>query len=1645
MKHAINIILALLILMGAATAYTCCDSADCSDGALVWFTHDNADRTAGTTYDICNSTNFATFATNMAEVGVTTGFTSPQWNETYYYDGVNDYTHNSNAARESKFTASDDFTWNAWINYTNDHAATAFIMSEADQSASGQVNIRVTSDEYAQCVVGDIGGDSAIVTDNTALNNGALHMITCMWHSANTTLQLYLNGTYQGNDQDAAVNGNLYSGLQFSIGARWYSGGGGDLWGNEFTGSIEEASIWNWTLSQENLTSLYTYNSLAAPPAPPPGVVGCSITANDYNLTNGSVGSNAWTDDTTPTANYTVTCYQNSNYHCDIQRNSTLVGGNTTALANGTLNYITTNVTWNENTPYAVNMTCTNSTFTNTTSTTIITVDATSPVINITYPTNTTYTEGTTVTLNFTITETNFNNCKWSLNNGANNTIGLTNGTTITSSFGQHQLELWCFDNALNQDYESVWFTIEGQSNISLSEITDYLATYGMPRTFRTSYSPTTGQFSGTVDQETGTISTPVNTGLSGSHWCDQIDSTYHLCWYGGANLINPRLSKIRTSDGLVATTWLHSVATDRIDPLGLHCEPDGSGICYYIARNRFFTPDLYRAFRFDVNTGTRTLIRSAQESLWGGEFYGLTEAEGGFIWMGFSDGSSTVNLTRWTSDFTNKIEDTNIQFTRDDYIDADGTYMYIQTDNGTNYTIDQRRLSDINTTVSTFYLNTSNASYQQTFSSGFFYNKFNTSIYFAYHRGSTPLNPYWTLTFNESIPNATCNFTYDGTTVSMTNVGANLFQTTITENNSDHTTSFATTTCASPSYENKGASLSVETHNWLTPLAVQTDTSFEIFGTYTDTSSITVNQGGDVDLCVRVNLETNSINTTNSLSLFIFQKYDVVNGEGTHILSLREETAGEPGTIIASCEIEIPSGALADRWFNCTTAPTQDLTLSTDYYICTNRSVAGGNIGAGRQGTSYANSTSWVILPIEYSMTMVTENTDEAAIGNVTEGFINGIIWDCADPTRRLAGIHVNVTQQNQSARNIQTDITSSAGVFQIGDLWQDIPAQITYTDPTNEYESITGAFTLTETYPNRNLSTCMGLPVAPVGIKTAWKLYNNVTDSFETIETFTQWRPNETYKKDTLLLTIKAFVENENGDPQTGMDLTQTTVSTDCSYSTPPTTYYITEEGNGFYNLVALIGATNETNLYAYCAEGDSFEITYRAPGILQKTRIDFQAFQMRVTGATLLVDALPAYNWALATALFYYNKADKMNKPISSENLACEARLETTDGTNFTAWTLMNTTSNKVTGNFTSPSVTPSIAYIRWNCTASGFDRFEDRTLVKPGTDAVTSIGCWIQDKTGTRLDWTVIGDKLQHFCQLQTYQNASLRTLLIKSVNDNFNRERVFSYSSDSANLWTFATPLTTDDMPKGLHAWNLEYTSQPTDLSLPNFTYFQFVKVYSTPPKKISPDYCNGENCPKTLWKGDAYRCNVLTSFEAEYTKIIAGIKLNQSNTLITVPHSDIFDETTGVHSTSIFINGIGETGQYGILSDTIIQCHIELYIDNERLVYGANPTDMNTHFKSEYVNDMLGLSGFINSWFASNDPMGFAFNALTGLPGQAVGRMGMFDETCMAAQGSTDPIGCLRPLIALLYLIAFALLLVVGFVVTAQVLERRRR
>ena len=92
-----------------------------------------------------------------------------------------------------------------------------------------------------------------------------------------------------------------------------------------------------------------------------------------------------------------------------------------------------------------------------------LTIDTTSPLINITYPLNNSNHASNTIDINYTVSDTNLDSCWYSNDTYSSNTTlaSCINITDVTWAQGQHNLTIWANDSAGNENSSSVTFFID--------------------------------------------------------------------------------------------------------------------------------------------------------------------------------------------------------------------------------------------------------------------------------------------------------------------------------------------------------------------------------------------------------------------------------------------------------------------------------------------------------------------------------------------------------------------------------------------------------------------------------------------------------------------------------------------------------------------------------------------------------------------------------------------------------------------------------------------------------------------------------------------------------------------------------------------------------------------------------------------------------------------------------------------------------------------------------------------------------------------------------------------------------------------------------------------------------------------------------
>lgn len=397
---------------------------DGSSGARTRLTFDNVDTAGASLIDKCGAVGENT---TMTINGATSGATG-RWDEAFSFDGLNDYLYNWSTT-EAHFDDTVNFTIVAWMNTSV--TAIGCIAAEQDGNDAAVWNLFQINAE-SRAFVRITGGPNAGVTSAVAImDNGNWHMVTQIYYS-NKTVQLWLNDTYIGSTQNALLVGNFWSAnSRFTVGATFTAPVN---WGSDYTGLIDEIKIYNYSIvaahgagALSGIENLTLYNNLTGlTAAPPPGAQGCDITLsapadNDHN------------NDNTPTFTQSdITCYGGEMpTRCWVTMNTVQSGDNSSTLTNGTGFAITAN-TSKADASYLWNISCTNTTWTNTSVSRTLVIDTVDPILYIVTPANdTSYSFGTSNNFTANATDLYPYNISCSVENASGQVAIYSNSTPV--------------------------------------------------------------------------------------------------------------------------------------------------------------------------------------------------------------------------------------------------------------------------------------------------------------------------------------------------------------------------------------------------------------------------------------------------------------------------------------------------------------------------------------------------------------------------------------------------------------------------------------------------------------------------------------------------------------------------------------------------------------------------------------------------------------------------------------------------------------------------------------------------------------------------------------------------------------------------------------------------------------------------------------------------------------------------------------------------------------------------------------------------------------------------------------------------------------------------------------------------------------
>lgn len=184
-----------------------------------------------------------------------------------------------------RFTTSSTMTFSAWVNPSAVSTTQVII---GNRECAARISLHINSSGKAVFNPSPTSVET-LATGTTTLSTNTWYLITGTYDS--TTAKVYVNGTLEGS-QSLQGAGNLYAGNSYYIGGNTYVCG--TTQNLHFNGTIDEARIYNRSLSPAEVSKLYTF-------APGPKVYlkmdeGSGTTANDSsgNANTGTVNNGTW-------------------------------------------------------------------------------------------------------------------------------------------------------------------------------------------------------------------------------------------------------------------------------------------------------------------------------------------------------------------------------------------------------------------------------------------------------------------------------------------------------------------------------------------------------------------------------------------------------------------------------------------------------------------------------------------------------------------------------------------------------------------------------------------------------------------------------------------------------------------------------------------------------------------------------------------------------------------------------------------------------------------------------------------------------------------------------------------------------------------------------------------------------------------------------------------------------------------------------------------------------------------------------------------------------------------------------------------------------------------------------------------------------
>ena len=190
--------------------------------------------------------------TNLTGTGATPPFSNTKSIE---LDGIDDYVDMGNTL---DFTNTDAFSISCWFKRTRS-GVSEFLVSKQDSTSNARgYTLLIPFDDNKVTVVirNNTASSGRLIVDcTTAITNTNWHHIVMTYDGSSSVsgINLYLDGNPDTGATSGTLSATISNSASFQIGAK--NGG------NEFSGNIDEVSVYNSELSASDVTSIYNGGS----------------------------------------------------------------------------------------------------------------------------------------------------------------------------------------------------------------------------------------------------------------------------------------------------------------------------------------------------------------------------------------------------------------------------------------------------------------------------------------------------------------------------------------------------------------------------------------------------------------------------------------------------------------------------------------------------------------------------------------------------------------------------------------------------------------------------------------------------------------------------------------------------------------------------------------------------------------------------------------------------------------------------------------------------------------------------------------------------------------------------------------------------------------------------------------------------------------------------------------------------------------------------------------------------------------------------------------------------------------------------------------------------------------------------------------